>query len=508
MEPSISSSIDYITGRLREVHGQVMRVEDELKDVISTVHPHYRYGALNFIRYLKFRTFDLRDIQGLLSVLGLSSLSHAERQVLANVENLLYLLSSFSNQPFEGRYSFGSHPVNFIESGLRLQANTQRLFGSHLDSMGVMVTLPSEAIHYKYVKKLIESGMNVARINCAHNSLSDWKKMAVHVRKAVKETGLGCSIYADLAGPKIRTTEIHSPRYKQNEKGRLLLKKGNTFFLFADLPHKHHLKTLTHKKNPIAVACGLPEIILDAQAGEPVWFDDGKIGCMIEAKHPEFLTLKVTSVAEGGSTLKLEKGINLPETTLSLPSLTPSDLEALPHLLKFSDIIGYSFVRTVEDVRQLQEILKGHDKETTGLVLKIENREAFENLPQLILQGMKSQSLGIMTARGDLAVEVGAERLSEVQEEVMWLCEAAMIPNIWATQVLDTLARTGKPSRAEITDAAMSVRAECVMLNKGPYIFEALHTLQNIITRMESHLNKKQGTLRPLNVAGKFFNTQ
>ena len=103
-----------------------------------------------------------------------------------------------------------------------------------------------------------------------------------------------------------------------------------------------------------------------------------------------------------------------------------------------------------------------------------------------------------MIARGDLAVECGFERLAEVQEEILWVCEAAHMPVIWATQVLETLAKTGLPSRAEITDAAMGERAECVMLNKGPHILDAMRTLDDILRRMQAHQSKKRPLLRAL----------
>jgi pyruvate kinase len=103
-----------------------------------------------------------------------------------------------------------------------------------------------------------------------------------------------------------------------------------------------------------------------------------------------------------------------------------------------------------------------------------------------------------MIARGDLAVECGYERLAEVQEEILWLCEAAHVPVIWATQVLESLAKSGMPSRAEITDAAMGERAECVMLNKGPHILDAIRVLDNILQRMQAHQSKKRSMLRRL----------
>ncbi|HEY7322860.1 MAG TPA: pyruvate kinase, partial [Candidatus Binatia bacterium] len=134
----------------------------------------------------------------------------------------------------------------------------------------------------------------------------------------------------------------------------------------------------------------------------------------------------------------------------------------------------------------------------------IETRHAVESLPHLLLAAMRSAAAGVMIARGDLAVECGYERTGELQEEIMWMAEAAHMPVIWATQVLENVAKTGQPSRAEITDAAMAERAECVMLNKGPYVVQAVQMLDDVLTRMQSHQTKKVSLLRPLNLARRF----
>jgi pyruvate kinase len=126
-----------------------------------------------------------------------------------------------------------------------------------------------------------------------------------------------------------------------------------------------------------------------------------------------------------------------------------------------ADMVGLSFVQHPQDVDLLRSQLQLLGVGELGLVLKIETRRAFENLPSLLLSAMQSPACGIMIARGDLAVECGFERLAEIQEEILWATEAAHMPVIWATQVLETLAKTGLPSRAEITDAAMGERAEC-----------------------------------------------
>ena len=167
-------------------------------------------------------------------------------------------------------------------------------------------------------------------------------------------------------------------------------------------------------------------------------------------------------------------------------------------MVEIADLVQMSFVRYPSDVEQLIDELTRLSDDRLGIVLKIETREAFERLPQLLLTAMRRRRVGVMIARGDLAVECGYERMAEVQEEILWLCEAAHLPVIWATQVLEQLAKTGVPSRAEISDAAMSERAECVMLNKGPYIDDAVVALDNILRRMTSHHYKKNALLRTL----------
>ena len=133
-------------------------------------------------------------------------------------------------------------------------------------------------------------------------------------------------------------------------------------------------------------------------------------------------------------------------------------------------------------------------------MLKIETPLALRNLPDLIVTAGGTVPVGVMIARGDLAVEIGFDRLSEIQEEILWLCEAAQVPVIWATQVLEGMVRDGQASRAEVTDAAMSQRAECVMLNKGPHVVEAVRFLRGVLTRMDRHQTKKSPRLGPLHL--------
>jgi pyruvate kinase len=255
---------------------------------------------------------------------------------------------------------------------------------------------------------------------------------------------------------------------------------------------------------PATIGCTLPEVFAFARPHERIWFDDGKIGGIITSVIDEQIQVEITEARAGGSKLGADKGINLPDSDLKLPALTAKDLEDLPFIAKHADLIGYSFVREPSGVAELRSHLERLGGGHLGLVLKIETRRAFQGLPDLLLEAMRWPSAGAMIARGDLAIECGYERLAEVQEEVLWICEAAHVPVIWATQVLENLAKAGLPSRAEITDAAMGQRAECVMLNKGPHILEAVEVLDDILRRMQAHQTKKRSLLRQLRLADSF----
>jgi pyruvate kinase len=242
----------------------------------------------------------------------------------------------------------------------------------------------------------------------------------------------------------------------------------------------------------------LPQVLETLDVGHRVYFDDGRIGGVVIVVRPGEADIRITSAAPGGSKLRAAKGINLPDSKLNLPALGPDDERILHFVVGHADLVGLSFAQSPTDVISLHNHLEEFGGTDLGIVLKIETVQGFDELPEMLLAAMTSERVGVMLARGDLAVECGFERLAEVQEEILWLCEAAHIPVIWATQVLDQMARTGQPSRAEISDAAMAGRAECVMLNKGPFIADAVTTLDDILCRMSSHEHKKVALLRRL----------
>ncbi len=247
--------------------------------------------------------------------------------------------------------------------------------------------------------------------------------------------------------------------------------------------------------------CTIPQILSQLKVNDNIWFDDGKIGAKVKSLSPEGVLLEITHARTKGEKLRPDKGINFPDTTLHLSPLTSKDRRDLDFIALHADIIGYSFVQQATDIDLLQLELQarlGANWRQPAIVAKIETPEAVKNLPELIVRAAGKQPFGVMIARGDLAVEIGYQRLAEIQEEILWLCQAAHVPVIWATQVLENLVKKRTPSRAEMTDAAMAERAECVMLNKGVYITEAVTILDDVLTRMEAHQSKKTPQLRAL----------
>jgi pyruvate kinase len=268
---------------------------------------------------------------------------------------------------------------------------------------------------------------------------------------------------------------------------------------------------------PKSIGCTLPQVFGSVQPGHRVWFDDGKIAGVVSEVGEDGFSVLITQASPTGSKLRMDKGINLPDTELAVPFLSDVDRRDLAFAAKHADLVGLSFVQSSENLDELASELRTlgaerpraqrHDLEQLGVMLKIETRRAFERLPSLLLTSLGRWPVGVMIARGDLALEVGYERLAEVQEEILWVSEAAHVPVVWATAVLESLAKKGVPSRAEITDAAMSQRAECVMLNKGPYTTNAIRLLDDILRRMQAHQRKKTAFLRPLRAFSKEHDT-
>ena len=224
------------------------------------------------------------------------------------------------------------------------------------------------------------------------------------------------------------------------------------------------------------------------------------MGGVVEACQPDGVVVRVLRSQLKGFKMKPERGMIFPRADLKLDPLTPNDLTDLDFVANHADMVGFSFVQSADDISRMQDELarRRPDWQRLGIIAKIETAQAVTNLPDIIVRAAGRQAFGVMIARGDLAVAIGFERLAEMQEEILWLCEAAHVPVIWATQVLEEMVKSGLPTRGEMTDAAMAGRAECVMLNKGPNVGDAIAALRGLLHRMMEHQSKKTSRLRAL----------
>jgi pyruvate kinase len=475
-----------LLNRLRELRQEVFEEGNTIFErwQSSICRREFLISGHNLACYLALRKRDLRPLQAELTPWGLSSLGRIEARVLPNLDAVIATLGAVCGE------AIPRPRMSLFTRGERvLRRQTEQVFGPMPDerTAHIMVTMPDEAAEdYELIRDLLTRGMDCIRINCAHNTPEQWGAMISHLERAEKETGRRCKVSMDLGGPKIRTQNVITP-----EEGRL--KVDDTLRLTLDVPQESD-------QFKFQAQCSLPQIFEQIKMGENVWIDDGKLGCVVESLTATEMVLRVTQASAKGSKLKPEKGINFPDTELNLPALTDQDIKDLDFVAHHADIINYSFVQDANDVVLLQEALaqRLNNPHKIAIVAKIETRRAVRNLPEIMVQAAGQNPFGVMIARGDLAVEIGYERMAEIQEEMLWLCEAAHVPVIWATQVLENLVKKGRPSRAEMTDAAMSERSECVILNKGPYIREAVTILDDVLRRMSEHQSKKTAQLRAL----------
>jgi pyruvate kinase len=479
-EDRAKSLLDRLEGVIAEVMAQGDRVLRDWSPAL--IDNSFRPAALNLAHYLALRQLDLSDVQTELSELGLSSLGRSEGHVITTLQAVSASLARIAGRR-EPAYPMADA---WSEPRRMLQERKRDLFGASGDRPAIMVTMPSEAaVDPSLAANFVRAGMNCARINCAHDGPDAWGAMVGHIRSVAADDGRACRILMDLGGPKCRIETVVPDRPER-------LHAGDRFALLRDAG--------TPSPDMPAITISLPEVLPRLRIGNSVWINDGKIRSRVVDITPQRCVLEVVGARPKGEKLRLEKGVNVPGVDLGLAPLTADDLRNLDFVADHADLVGFSFVQRPSDIVALDKHLEARlaGRTLLPLVLKIETAEAVKNLPRLIVQAAARRPAAVMIARGDLAVDLGFGRMAEIQEEILWLCEASRTPVIWATQVLDDLVRDGLPSRAEATDAAMAQRAECVMLNKGPHLAEAIRFLADVSRRMGRHQDKKSARFGPL----------
>jgi pyruvate kinase len=475
---------------IEDLMNQAVELERQHSRDLEQVLPEHRAPAQNLLHYLALRQHDLRDLQPALTALGLSSLGRSERCVLATLAAVGRALDCLSGTRPGAAPSRA--PTTFENADGLLEERTTALLGPKVPgrSARIMLTLPSDADAASIDVRLAE-GADAVRINCAKGGPDDWRRLIDQVRVSAERRGRPCQVLCDLAGPNPRTKDASGQNL--DELGRVGV--GDQLWL------TERSDNATDPPGIPAIGCTLPSVLADLRTLDRVYYDDGKLSGVVREANPRGARVEITFARKPRVKLRPDRGLNFPDTHLSLPSLTAKDLDDLAFVAQHADMVGLSFVREPADVEALQGELARLGATRLGVVLKIETTPAFQALPRLLLTAMRSPRIGIMAARGDMAIEMGFDRLAEAQEEILWLSEAAFVPVIWATQVLDVLNRTGVPSRAEVTDAAMGARAECVMLNQGEHQVDALRFLGNVLERMEQHQKKKRSMLRKLRIS-------
>lgn len=331
----------------------------------------------------------------------------------------------------------------------------------------IVATLGPASSSRETIKAMMESGVNVFRINFSHADHKDVLERIQIIRELNVSLGFHVAILADLQGPKLRVGKM---------KEGTIVKEGQEVFFTTE-----QVSVGTAE----AIYMNYKQFPKDVSAGERVLLDDGKL--IFEVISTDKKTSVHARVVQGGP-LKSNKGVNLPNTNISLPALTEKDIaDAIFAIKQGVDWIALSFVRHKQDVKDLRKLIKEHGEYDIPIISKIEKPEALTNIKEIV-----KASNGLMVARGDLGVEVPAEEVPIVQKELVQQAKLARIPVIVATQMMESMIDGLTPTRAEVNDVANSVMdgADAVMLSGetsvGKYPVEVIETMRRIVVSVEN----------------------
>ena len=331
----------------------------------------------------------------------------------------------------------------------------------------VVCTIGPKTESVEMLTKLVESGMNVMRLNFSHGDFEEHGTRIKRIREVMEKTGKNIGILLDTKGPEIRTGKLEGGK-------DILLEAGNTIKITTDYSH-------VGNKDKISVS--YPGIVDDLKPGNTVLLDDGLVGLEVTEIKGNEIICKVINTGELGET----KGVNLPGVSVGLPALSEKDIADL----KFGceqgvDFVAASFIRKASDVAEVRKVLDENGGANIKIIPKIENQEGVDNFDEIL-----ELSDGIMVARGDLGVEIPAEEVPFVQKMMIRKCNAAGKPVITATQMLDSMIRNPRPTRAEAGDVANAILdgTDAVMLSgesaKGKYPVEAVQMMASISKRTD-----------------------
>lgn len=331
----------------------------------------------------------------------------------------------------------------------------------------IVCTIGPASEREEILRQLFLNGMNVARLNFSHGNHEEHKKRIDIIKKLREELGLPIGIMLDTKGPEIRLGNFSQESIELGD--------GDSFVLTTrDIVGDESIANVSYKG-----------IVKDINTGNRILIDDG----LVELKVVEILNdTDIKCTVLNGGTLKDHKGVNIPNVAINLPAVTKKDIEDIKFGIKNGiDFVAASFIRKAEDVLEIRKILEENGGEHIDIISKIENQEGVDNIDEII-----KASDGIMVARGDLGVEIETEEIPLIQKQIIRKCNIAGKPVITATQMLDSMMRNPRPTRAEVTDVANAILdgTDSIMLSgetaAGKYPVESVKTMHNIATRTET----------------------
>ncbi|WP_035300630.1 pyruvate kinase [Brevibacillus thermoruber] len=335
----------------------------------------------------------------------------------------------------------------------------------------IVCTIGPASESVETLKKLIHAGMNVARLNFSHGSHEEHAARIANIRQAAEETGKQVAILLDTKGPEIRTGMLAVDAVELQEGGTIVLTT-------EDVPGTAERVSITYADLP-----------RDVKKGDTILIDDGLIGLTVEAVEGHEIICRI----KNGGTLKSKKGVNVPGVKINLPGITEKDAQDIEFGIRQGvDFIAASFVRKASDILEIREILERHGVRI-DIIAKIENQEGVDNVDEIL-----AVSDGLMVARGDLGVEIPAEEVPLVQKKLIKKCNELGKPVITATQMLDSMQRNPRPTRAEASDVANAIfdGTDAIMLSgetaAGKYPVESVETMNRIALRAEQELNYRE----------------
>ncbi|MCB0853390.1 MAG: pyruvate kinase, partial [Bacteroidetes bacterium] len=334
----------------------------------------------------------------------------------------------------------------------------------HLRRTKIVATLGPACADKKTLLSMVEAGLDVARLNFSHSDHEVHRKSLQMVREINQKYNTNIAILQDLQGPKIRIGDLKEP---------LKIKAGQTITLRSDITEPDG-KTLPIQYDTFAQ---------DVEVGDPILIDDGKVECVVaETNKKNRVTLKIIS----GDVINSRKGVNLPQTKISAPTITEKDFKDMDFAIENNvEWVALSFVRTADDIRLLKELIRLKNG-TSNVIAKIEKPEALVNIDEII-----HASDGIMVARGDVGVEIPMEEVPAWQKRIIKKCNAAGKPVIVATQVMESMIENARPTRAEANDVANALvdGADAVMLSGetsvGKYPVQVVSSMSRILLSVE-----------------------